>query len=107
LDNGSGRRAEGKALCDPGIEATAHLDAYCIYIVGIISNEFASVTKEFPQWPVQQLRWPFSNAWRSAAAFPPQPKTSACRQPPWQSSSRDWSNVSACASSIGPRGTWH
>src|SRR5262249_58127896 len=84
-----------------GIEVIARLDAVCelrrqarrwarnlcIYIAGIISDEFPSLTKELPEWPVQQLRWPFSNSWRSAAALRVLPKMSALRHPPVQVSS--------------------
>src|SRR5204862_2475473 len=42
---------------------------------GIISNKFPSLRKEFPVWPVHRRRWPFLNAWRSAAALRPRPRT--------------------------------
>src|SRR5207244_3327832 len=76
----------------------------CISVAGIIGNEFPSLRKEFPVWPVRQTRWRFSNAWRRAAALLAQPRTSACHHPPWQSSLRDWSNALVYGSSIGRHG---
>src|SRR5260221_4204127 len=64
-------------LIDGAVAQTAPLDQHvCIYMAGIISNEFPSPMKEFPVWPVYQLKWLFPNVWRCAVALRTQPRMS-------------------------------
>jgi hypothetical protein len=63
-------------------------------MAGIISNEFPSLMKEFPVWPVHPLIGSFAGAAEDVDLSPS----------PWQSSSRDWSNASLCVSSRHRKG---